>query len=161
MDMESLETKGGDITKEYRLECATCVFWDLYEVESTKAVEKLARKQGWSETDQFGWICPDCKKKDREKLTFWKSTLDVNVLGIDLKCFCGVHGEGEVVIRKDLFDMESVSIKMPGGWGFFVPEPKRTLVPLCPKCKGTKGDVGYPPQTKVVRDDSSVGRAGD
>lgn len=68
-DMTNLEDNvGGQIKKQYVVYCATCAEIDYVELDKAKDAEKLFRIRGWSETDQFGWICPECVKKDRSKL---------------------------------------------------------------------------------------------
>lgn len=74
MESSHTETKGGYITKEFTVECATCANLDTFFVDSFDAAEKMARFHGWSETQQFGWICGDCvqRRKNGEVLKLWE-----------------------------------------------------------------------------------------
>jgi len=74
MDNPESTTKGGYITKEFTVECATCADLDTFFVDSFHAAEKLARLYKWSKTDQFGWICEACTERRRngEVLKMWE-----------------------------------------------------------------------------------------
>ena len=61
------------------------------------------------------------------------------MLTIDLNCECGEHGEGVVIFKQG-----EHGTGMPRGWGFYIKEPERYIVPVCPKCKGTKGPMEIP-----------------
>lgn len=69
-----IDSNGGVIRKEYSIECATCPDLETLHAESLHAAEKLARLHGWSETDQFGWICAECvaRRKSGGRLGIWK-----------------------------------------------------------------------------------------
>ena len=77
--MVSSDDYGGVLRKEFTVECAACCYWEPLAGISFKQAEKYARRNGWSKTKSFGWICKECSKKDRELLTFWKPNIE-NIL---------------------------------------------------------------------------------
>jgi len=68
----SSDDYGGVLRKEFTVECATCNYWEPLSGVSFKHAEKYARRNGWSKTKSFGWICKECEKKDSGSLKFWR-----------------------------------------------------------------------------------------
>ncbi|GEN36118.1 hypothetical protein ADA01nite_35780 [Aneurinibacillus danicus] len=48
----------GYIGKYYTIWCGKCIKWEDVPVNSYP--EKQARKMGWKNTKEYGWLCPDC-----------------------------------------------------------------------------------------------------
>jgi hypothetical protein len=73
--MEPKKADGGVIRKEYSVYCATCPELDTFHVATLHEAERMARMYKWSETDQFGWMCPACcqRRKDGEELKQWST----------------------------------------------------------------------------------------
>jgi hypothetical protein len=77
--MDSAEDFGGVLRMEFTVECATCCYWTLLAGISFKQAEKYARRNGWSKTKSYGWICKECSEKDQDSLVVWKPDIE-NIL---------------------------------------------------------------------------------
>lgn len=53
----------GHISTSKTVWCGACMEWSQYEEPTDKKAARRARRDGWTLTREWGWLCPDCSAK--------------------------------------------------------------------------------------------------
>lgn len=59
----------GRMTTEFTVWCGRvdCAMWNQMACRSKREAGKMAKERGWEFTRAFGWQCPECSQRERDR----------------------------------------------------------------------------------------------